>query len=102
MVVREPRGSRITIVTCLMAILRDDPHVARRRIPTETASDVHADDGDNINQATRSKEKEEAKSIEFGTCNIRHGSAGGLESALRAMDMANIDCGIFQETSEAA
>ena len=36
--------------------------------------------------------------IRFGTYNIRNGRNGGLESALRGMDQANMDLGIFQET----
>ena len=35
--------------------------------------------------------------IRFGTYNIRNGRNGGLESALRGMDQANMDLGIFQE-----
>ena len=34
----------------------------------------------------------------IGTYNIRNGSNGGLESALRGMAQANIDLGVFQET----
>ena len=36
--------------------------------------------------------------IRFGTYNIRKGSNGGLESALRGMSQANMDLGIFKET----
>ena len=36
--------------------------------------------------------------IRFGTYNIRNRCNGGLESALRGMDQANMDLGIFQET----
>ena len=36
--------------------------------------------------------------IKFGTYNIRNGRNGGLESALRGMDQANLDMGIIQET----
>ena len=34
--------------------------------------------------------------IRFGTYNIRNRRNGGLESALRGMDQANMDLGIFQ------
>ena len=40
----------------------------------------------------------EEVSIIFGTYNIRNGHNGGLDSALRGMDQANMDLGIFQET----
>ena len=46
---------------------------------------------------TRGSTKEEVM-IKFGTCNIRTGRNGGLESALRGMAQANIDLGVFQET----
>ena len=36
--------------------------------------------------------------IKFGTYNIRNGRNGGLESALRGMEQANMDLGIMQET----
>ena len=36
--------------------------------------------------------------IRFGTYNIRNGCNGGLELALRGMDQANMDLGIFQDT----
>ena len=35
--------------------------------------------------------------IRFSTYNIRNRRNGGLESALRGMDKANMDLGIFQE-----
>ena len=35
--------------------------------------------------------------IRFGTYNIRNGHNGGLDSALRGMDQANMDLCIFQE-----
>ena len=37
--------------------------------------------------------------IRFGTYNIRNGRNSGLESALRGMSQANMDLGIFQETT---
>ena len=46
---------------------------------------------------TRGSTKEEVPII-FGTYNIRNGSNGGLESALRGMSQASMDLGIFQET----
>ena len=36
--------------------------------------------------------------IRFGTCIIRNGWNGGLESTLRSMSQANLEMGIFQET----
>ena len=48
-------------------------------------------------KSTGGSTKEEVP-IRFGTYNIRNGSNGGLESALRGMSQANIDLGIFQET----
>ena len=39
--------------------------------------------------------------IRFSTYNIRNGSNGGLESALRGVSQTNMDPGIFQETKVA-
>ena len=36
--------------------------------------------------------------IKFGTYNIRNGSNGGLEAALRGMALSNMDLGVPQET----
>ena len=41
---------------------------------------------------------EEEVPIKFGTYNIRNGRNGGLETALRGMEQANLDMGILQET----
>ena len=41
---------------------------------------------------------EEEVPIKFGTYNIRNGSNGGLEAALRGMEQSNMDLGVMQET----
>ena len=41
---------------------------------------------------------ERSGNFRVGTYNIRSGRAGGMESALRAMDACGVDLGIFQET----
>ena len=37
--------------------------------------------------------------IKFSTYNIRNGCNGGLELVLRGVSQANMDMGIFQETT---
>ena len=49
-------------------------------------------------KSTGGSTKEEVP-IRFGTYNIRNGRNGGLESALWGMYRANMDLGIFQETT---
>ena len=41
---------------------------------------------------------ERSGTFRVGTYNIRSGRAGGMESALRAMDACGVDLGLFQET----
>eukprot|EP00978_Attheya_sp_CCMP212_P039878 scaffold211701_cov52-Attheya_sp.AAC.1 len=53
------------------------------------------------NRATDDEDPtEKATTIRLVSYNIRNGQAGRLEAALRAMAQANVDLGVFQETTK--
>ena len=74
-----------------------DRHVARCSNSTSDARIVNGVEN-GMEREDRNEDKDDHCVIRLCTYNIRDGRNGGLESTLPAMDEANVDVGVLQET----